>query len=71
MREGVSEMQVGSAIKKYLKAHGIKQAFIAGKCGWTPQKLNNVLSGRNRLFLDDYQALCKCIVVPYELFLDN
>lgn len=64
-------MQVGHAIKKYLKAHGIKQAFIAEKCGWSKQKTSCIINGKSKMTVEDYQALCKCIGVPYELFLED
>jgi transcriptional regulator with XRE-family HTH domain len=36
-------------ISDYIKQNGIKQTFIADKCGWTKQKLYNLLHGRNRI----------------------
>ena len=33
-------MSVASAIREYLKSHGIKQSFVAEKCGWSRQKQN-------------------------------
>ena len=69
-REGVRGMEVGPVVKAYMEAHGIKQIFVAKKCGWTAQRLSNVLNGKSPLTVEDYKALCKCIGVPYELFLE-
>ena len=64
-------MEVGPVIKAYMEAHCIKQIFVAKKCGWIAQRLSNVLNGKSPLTVEDYKALCKCIGVPYELFLDD
>ena len=64
-------MEVGPVVKAYMEAHGITQIFVAKKCGWTAQRLSNVLNGKSPLTVEDYKALCKCIGVPYELFLDD
>ena len=64
-------MQVGPIIKSYMEDHGIKQIFVAKKCGWTAQRLSKILNGKTPLKVEDYKALCKCIGVPYELFLDD
>ena len=63
-------MSIAKRIQTYLKGHGIKQAFIADTCGWSRQKTSYILCGRSRMTVEDYQALCKALGVPYELFLD-
>lgn len=64
-------MAIASAIRDYLQDHGIKQVFIAEKCGWSKQKTSCIINGKYKMTVEDYQALCKCIGVPYELFLDD
>ena len=68
--EVVMYMSVASAIREYLKSHGIKQSFVAEKCGWSRQKLNCIINGKSRMTVEDYQVLCKSIGVSYEVFLD-
>lgn len=62
-------MAIAPAIRNYLKEHGIKQAFIAEKCGWSTQKTSCIIRGKNKMTVEDYQALCKVLGVPYEMFL--
>ena len=69
--EGEREMEVGPTIKAYMEAHGIKQIFIAKKCGWTAQRLSNVLNGKSPMTVEAYKDICKCIGAPYELFLED
>ena len=58
-------------ISDYLKQNGIKQTFIADKCGWTKQKLNNLLHGRNRISVEDYEAICEALSVPFDFFCEE
>lgn len=55
-------------ISDYIKQNGIKQTFIADKCGWTKQKLYNLLHGRNRISVEDYEAICEALSVPFDFF---
>jgi transcriptional regulator with XRE-family HTH domain len=64
-------MAIAPAIRDYLQDHGIKQTFIAEKCGWSKQKTSCIINGKSKITAEDYQALCKCIGVPYELFLED
>ena len=58
-------------IQTYLKDHGIKQAFIAEKCGWSKQKTSCIINGKSKMAVEEYQVLCKVLGVPYEVFLDS
>lgn len=64
-------MAIAPAIRDYLQDHGIKQAFIAEKCGWSRQKTSCIINGKSKMTAEDYQVLCKSIGVPYELFLED
>lgn len=55
-------------ISDYIEQNGIKQTFIADKCGWTKQKLYNILHGRNRISVEDYEAICEALSVPFDFF---
>ena len=39
-------MNVAQAVRDYLTAHGIKQAYLAPKCGWTKQKTSAIVLGK-------------------------
>lgn len=41
-------MTSGLIIQGYLKDHGITQAFVAQKCGWSRQRTNAILTGERR-----------------------
>ena len=41
----------GLIIREYLKDHGITQAFVAQKCGWSRQRTNAILTGKGGIWL--------------------
>ena len=55
-------MSVSIAIKDYLIAHGIKQSFVAEKCGWSKQKTNCIVNGKQKI------TVCDAVGVPYDYF---
>lgn len=61
-------MKIEQAIKAYLENHGIKQAFIAERCGWTKQRMNAILTGKQKISVNDYGAICEAVGVPYDYF---
>lgn len=61
-------MQLSLAVKDYLTTHGIKQTFIADKCGWSKQKVNCVLNGKQRMTAEDMSDICEAIGLPYGYF---
>lgn len=65
---GVMKLSVAQSIQVYLKDHGIKQTFIAEKCGWSKQKTSCIISGRSKMAADDFLAICDVIGVPYDYF---
>jgi transcriptional regulator with XRE-family HTH domain len=67
----VKKLSVAQSIQTYLKDHGIKQAFIAEKCGWSKQKTSCIISGRSKMAADDFLAICDVIGVPYDYFNDR
>lgn len=64
-------MTIASTIRAYLQDHGIKQTFIAEKCGWSKQELSCIVNEKSKMTVEDYQTLCRAIGVPYELFLED
>ncbi len=61
-------MPVELAIRNYLISHGITQAFIARKCGWSRTKTNTILTGKQKIRADEMQAVCDAVGVPYDYF---
>lgn len=62
-------MHVGTRILTYLESKGITQAFVARSMGMPLTKLNMVLHGKRRLQLDEYNAICDALELPYGTFL--
>jgi len=61
-------MLISFAIKDYLTTHGIKQVFVAEKCGWSKQKTNCIINGRQKMTAEDMRSICEAIGVPYDYF---
>lgn len=61
-------MTIGQAVKEYLVSHGITQAFVARKCGWTKQKASNIFAGKQRLTFEDGQKVCNVLGLPVDYF---
>ena len=61
-------MTGGLIIRKYLIDHGITQAFVAKKCGWSRQKTNAILTGRQKLTFEYTQSICDSLNLPYDYF---
>lgn len=61
-------MTIELAIRDYLISHGITQAFIARKCGWSKQRTNAILTGKQKLSFEDGLKICDVLGVPYDYF---
>lgn len=61
-------MSIIQAVQLYLSNHGIKQSFIAQKCGWTKQKTSAIVRGKKKITADELANICDAIEVPYDYF---
>lgn len=61
-------MNVAQAVRDYLTEHGIKQTYLAQKCGWTRQKTSAIVLGKKKMTADEMAIICKAINVPYAFF---
>ena len=61
-------MNIELSIREYLISHGIKQAFVADKCGWSKQKANAIMTGKQKINANEYGSICDAIGVPYDYF---
>lgn len=61
-------MPIELAIRDYLVSHGITQAFVARKCGWSKQRTNAILTGKQKIRGEEVKAVCDAIGVPYDYF---
>ena len=63
-------MTTEQSIREYLDSHGIKQAFIAKKCGWRRSKICDLLHGRRKrgITQKDVDAICAALGLPSGYF---
>lgn len=61
-------MQIELAIREYLISHGITQAFVAQKCGWSRQRANAIFTGNQKLSFEDGLKVCDALGLPYDYF---
>ena len=61
-------LNIAQAIQEYLISHGIRQTFVAEKCGWPKQKVNAIVRGKKKMTADEMAAICNAIDVPYDFF---
>ncbi len=61
-------MHVEKNIRAFLKQKGIKQTHIAEKCGWTKQRISNLVCGKKKMTADELAAICEAVGVPYDYF---
>lgn len=65
----MTPMTPNDRIRQYLEDHGIKQSFLADKCGWTRQRACKIINGKQKMTVDDFDAVCDALNVPCECFL--
>ena len=61
---------VGTRIKEYLKANGIKQGFLAEKVGLSPSQMSDICTKGRSIDCLTYYKICKALNVPLETFLE-
>lgn len=61
-------MDVARAVQEYIKERGIKQSFIADKCGWSKQKTSAIIRGERRMIAEEMANICEAVGVPYDFF---
>ena len=61
-------MELHECIATYMRANGVKQAYIADKCKWSKQKTSDIIRGKQRLSAADMAKVCKALNVHYDFF---
>ena len=61
-------MDISNRIREYLGPHGVKQVFIADKCGWSRQKTNTIVCGKRKITADELASICDALNLPYDYF---
>lgn len=64
-------MSIEITIREYLVGHGIKQSFVAEKCGWSKQKTNSIMTGKRKITAEEYGMICDAVGVPYDHFFNR
>lgn len=60
-----------TAIRDYLKKHGITKAHLSRKCGWSDQKTGRIVSNRQEITITDLEKICDALGVSYDFFLQE
>ena len=58
-------MDISNHIREYLGTHGVKQVFLADKCGWSKQKTNTIVCGKRKITADELASICDALNLPY------
>ncbi len=61
-------MNVEKNVRAFLRQKGIKQTHIAKSCGWTKQRVSNLVCGKKKMTADELAAICETVGVPYDYF---
>lgn len=61
-------MDISNHIREYLGTHGVKQVFLADKCGWSKQKTNTIVCGKRKITADELASICDALNLPYDYF---
>lgn len=62
-------LKVQDNILLYLNNKGIRQSFIAQKCGWSKQKLHFMLHKKQSMTVEEYGLICDVLNVSYDFFM--
>lgn len=65
----VKTLTVQNNILLYLNNNGIRQSFVAEKCGWTKQKLHCMLHKKQNMTVEEYGMICDALSVSYDFFI--
>lgn len=64
-------MNAAMKLKAYIKENGLKQGQVAEKSGIDEKKISRILSGQQRLTVEELEVICKKgLAVNPSLFLD-
>jgi len=62
-------MEVYKVVRKYIEENGIKQGVIARKIGVSQPIMSAMLTGKRKMYVDDFRAICEALHVSPETFL--
>lgn len=60
---------LGTLIKDYIQANGLKQSFVAEKSGLTDKVISDICNDKRSIDCIEYYKICKALGVPLEFFL--
>lgn len=62
-------MNANEKLKKYLEEHGISQAFLAKKLGFSNTRMSMMINGKRKMTADDLFKICIILNVSPESFM--
>lgn len=54
-------MDTQNRIAQYITDNGIKQSFVADKSGINKVRLSVILTGKSRMFADEFVKICQAL----------
>lgn len=54
-------MNVQKRIAEYVTNTGIKQSFIVGKTGLSPNRVSAILNCKSKMSADEYELFCRAL----------
>jgi len=66
--KGDDIMNISSCVREYLDSRGIKQAFLAERCGWSKQKTSCIVGGKQKMTVNEMGDICEALNLPYDYF---
>lgn len=59
---------MGTRIKEYLDANGIKQAFLVERTGLSANKISGICAGKRGIDCIEYYKICKALGLELDYF---
>ena len=54
-------MNVQKKVADYVANTGIRQSFIVGKTGLTPNRISAILNCKSKMSVDEFELFCKAL----------
>ena len=63
-------MLIYEKVRQYIDEHGIRQSFVAKKCGIPVTTFNAIMNGHRKMYAEDLRSICYALEVSPELFIE-
>lgn len=63
-------MLVYEKVRQYIDSKGIRQSFVAEKCGISATTFNAMMNGKRKMYAEDLRMICYALEVSPEEFIE-